>query len=317
MTNPDANKVKYKKEWDHKLKRIDAVHKACLIRNEVDNRIDKLTSIIPDLDAQGKTNEHMIAVHRRSELEDMKKWIQDTIFDAKELGTKEPLKIWDVLKYGEHGEVYRATNTVETWNGCEVQVTKTHDGDPHPILVYAKVPKVSNSRMKVSGTVNFVGAVTRADWVFVGKRAEVKEPSRGILVSMCLEMGRVLRFLTDQSIYMGQHPQVRIRLELEKSIERVLNVMDKHPGDFLATDIHHPGDPPELKQLRFYQSELRITQSDIAYLNDDELAQKIEEIISLTYYMYRTWWGIWEWDDRIEIKLTNEDMLKIAKLKIA
>ncbi|WPS85322.1 hypothetical protein SMD22_01460 (plasmid) [Brevibacillus halotolerans] len=317
MTIMNAAKERYKKQWNNKLKRIDAIHKSCLIRNEIDRRIDQFTSTIPDLSVQGKINEKMIAMHRLYELEDLKKWIQDEILDTKTLGTRQPLKIWDVLKYGEPGEVYEATNTIESWNGCEIQVTETNDGDPHLILVFAKAPKISNSRLKVGGTVDLVGAVTRADWVFVGERARVKESKRSIFITMCIEMARILRSLTDKNIYIGNIAYTQIRLDLAKRIEIVLETMSKYHGDFLAnSEIMNTEYPPQLEELDILKKELQITKSSISYMNDDELAEKMEEIISLTYFFYLTWWGVWEWDKRIDVQLSGEEMLKIAKLKL-
>lgn len=170
----------------NKLKRMDASHKAFLIEDELVRRINQLSILIPDLVVQGKTDEHMIATHRRNELEDLKDWIQGEIFGSNTLGTRCPLKIWDILKYGEHGEIYRATNTVDTWNGCEVQLTQTHDRDTNLILIIAKSPKVQNHSVNVGNIVKLVGAVTRADWIYVGKREIVKRSNRDALFSMVI-----------------------------------------------------------------------------------------------------------------------------------
>jgi hypothetical protein len=317
MSTVKPKPIKSKNTKENKLKRYDARWKAHLIKDRIESRIAEFTSMIPELDAQGKKNEHMIAIHRRNELEELHKWIQEHIIDAQSIGTRHPLKIWDVLKYGEVGEVYQATNTIETWNGCEIQVIQVGDHDPNHIIVFAKTPKVRNSRLMVGGVVDLVGAVTRADWVFIGKKERVTAPARNILMAMCLEMARILNYLCDKSIYMGANPHDRIRLDLSSTIDKVLNQMDKNIGDFLAnTEIFNSEYPPHLDQWNAYRQELMMAKSFIPYMNDDELGEKIEGIICLTYFFYKTWWGEWEWDDRIAIKLSEEEMMEIAKAKL-
>ncbi|MBP1309255.1 hypothetical protein JOD82_002275 [Paenibacillus sp. 1182] len=299
----------------NKLKRMDASHKAFLLEDELVRRINELNILIPELVAQGKTDEHMIAAHRLNELEDLKKWIQGEIFGLKTLGTRRPLKIWDILKYGEHGEIYRATNTVDTWNGCEVQLKQTHDRDPNLVLIIAKSPKVQNPSVNVGNIVKLVGAVTRADWVYVGKREIVTAPKRSQLITMAIEMTRILEYLKDKKLFMGKNPDVTIRFDLAKTVGDVIEVIEKHPDDFLSSIQIMNGDLyPKMNDFEVYKSQLKSARDTITYLDDDELAMRIEELLSLTFFFYSRWWGNEEWDDRIGDSLTDKEMLEIANL---
>lgn len=57
------------------------------------------------------------------------------------------MKIWEILKEPKHHAVYQATNTVDSWEGVEVQVIVDDKG--HATIHYVTLPRI-NSLTNVS-----------------------------------------------------------------------------------------------------------------------------------------------------------------------
>lgn len=304
---------------ENRLKRIDANLKARMIEDEVARRVSELTSQIAEFMNQGqeKVNEHMITVHRRGELEQLQAWMKENIFEAYTLGTRNPLKVWDILKYGNEGEVYRASNTITSWEGTEVQFNMTLGENPSPVIVFTKLPKIANSRLQIGSIVDLVGAVTQADWVFIGKKDTVKPPARVCLTVMCLELSRTIRLFAKQYISAGNGLHLKARADLELTMKRVFERIDKYPSEFKAnTDMLSKSNPLNLDDIKTFADEIGYVSSFIQFMNEDEIVEKCEELIALTYFFYSYWWGVHEWDERIETALTNEQMLEVARGKL-
>lgn len=300
--------IRSKNTKEARLKRIDVNLKVHYIHDQIKKRIDQLTQTIIGLSSSDKQNEHMIAVHRRNELEELDRWVKEEIIDKRTLGTREPMKIWDILKYGEDGEVYQATSTIESWNGAQVQIVRPESTN-NLHLVYYKTPAIGNSSIHVGAIVNLVGAVTGAEWEFIGKHEPASLPSRQRLLLVCIDLKRILADIVGSDLVKNPLYIEKTKLRVEESIEYILRKMDEKPEDFVV-DSNNTVQTMELKVL---WQELSLMKEFITYLSDDEFAERAESLYSLIYYFYKTWWGISGWEYRIKFVLSEDEMITLAK----
>lgn len=81
------------------------------------------------------------------------------------------MKIWEVIRDGKDREVYKASNTVLSWEGVEIQVQKTIS--EQTIVVFAVIPAIRASWIGLGRVIPLCRAVTEADWEFV----EIRDPA--------------------------------------------------------------------------------------------------------------------------------------------
>lgn len=301
------SKGKSRNTKEARLKRIDANLKAFYIRDEIEKRISSLSETIASLNSVNQPNEHMIAVHRRNELEELDRWVKEEIVNKSSIGTREALKIWDILKYGKHGEVYEAKSTIGNWNGTQVQYIET-EHSTH--LIYYKIPKVANSSIYAGSIVNIVGAVMGADWEYIGKHDRAVLPSRYRLLMVCIDLKRIVSGITDKTSAISYSPlfMEKTKLGVSETIEYIVTKIKENPADYLT----QANNKQQEEEVAYLREELIIMRDFISNMTDDELVERIESLYSLIFYFYHKWFGIEEWESRMELMLPEQDMLSLA-----
>lgn len=215
------------------------------------------------------------------------------------------MKIWEILQKPSHLAIYRATNTVESWNGVMVQVEA--EGH-HPCVRFVSVPKEIQSKgIELGRSIPLVGAVIQADWQFV----EIKSLDLSIPIRFTCFARDLVRLLSAERRRYSVKLMTELLLELEDTISDVLIEMEGIRNEWLIAneDYSRVSALHQLKTLYFSTEKLGviIKQDDMK-----KTAEQAEIVIALLYILFKEQLGIGYWNDNINCHLTHEEMADFA-----
>jgi hypothetical protein len=222
------------------------------------------------------------------------------------------MKLWQILRDGNHGEIYRAMNGVESWIGTQIQFQKAGMEEETACVVYAKPPKVRSLNASIGRCVTISGGAMLSDWEFVEVRgiifqsAETSMSDLACHVSILLSVAiRKPSIGSNASVIFQKKSNIietiaDVILYLERECAQKFSEEDKIQTEF------HANCNKVIEHLEQIQKYMHIW-------DDAQTIDKAEQLISLAYYMYKTWWGIESWNEKNNSILTEDEMMMIAK----
>ena len=215
------------------------------------------------------------------------------------------MRIWEILQKPTHLAIYRATDTVESWNGVMVQVEA--EGH-HPCVRFVSLPKEIQSKgIELGRSIPLVGAVIQADWQFI----EIKSLDLNIPIRFTDFASDLVRLLSAERRSYSVKLMTELLLELEETISDVLVVMERKKNEWLIAheDYNRELALHQLKTLYFSTEKLEIL---IKQEGMKKIAEQAEIVISLLYFLFKEQLGIGYWNDNINCHLTYEEMTVFA-----
>lgn len=216
-----------------------------------------------------------------------------------------PYKIWDILKEPIPNAIYKASNTIPTWEGVEIQADVRNG---YATISFASVPNNNNSRkIKLGSAVPLLRAVTKADWHYIGEMKSLpfapllfEEFAREMMLLLsALQKDRQSKII--MTYFQEQQDSIsNARIELERMRDEWIVKEDGEEKDV------------RLLQLKSLYVSIERLSSFIDLLDVNKVAQQCEIVLSLIYYLYENLWGEKYWNDNIHCHLTIEEMNEIA-----
>jgi hypothetical protein len=221
------------------------------------------------------------------------------------------MKIWEILQNPQHQAIYKATNTVPSWEGVQIQVEVDYKG--FSCVKFVSLPRIHSFKsISVGRTIPLVGAVTQADWEYI-KTADVSDDFTIVLTEFARDLMYVIR------IERNKHTKNKMIIgyfqELEQTISNVLVELERQRDEILRNqEVEKQKESlHQLKTLYF-----AVEKMPMLFLWDDvnRMIEHCEMTLSLIYSTFHHLWGEEYWNDNIRCHLTREEMLALASEQI-
>lgn len=221
------------------------------------------------------------------------------------------MKIWEILANPQDQAIYKATDTVPSWEGVQIQVEVDYKG--FSCVKFVSLPRIHSFKgISIGRTIPLVGAVTKANWEYI-RTGE----AYGEFTITFTEFARHLMYLI--RIERNKHTKNKMIIayyhELEETISNVLVELERQRDELLR---QQEGENQNESLHRLKTLYFAVEKIPLLFRIDDmnKIIEHCEMTLSLLYSAFHQVWGEGFWNDNIGCHLTREEMFSLASEQI-